>query len=234
MTARKAGSNVTRSSAAGAPKRTRIMVVDDHPVMREGLKRVIEDADDLVVCAQAGSIQGALELVETTQPDLIIVDIALGGQNGLELIKDVKVRHPRLPMLVHSMHEEQIYAQRSLRAGARGYLMKQEPTPKLVQAVRQVLAGEVYLSETMTRQMLHRMAEGGSGKDVSPVERLSDRELEVFELLGQGQKTKEIAEQLHLSVKTVQTYCEHLKEKLLLRDATGLMRFAVQWVEARR
>jgi DNA-binding NarL/FixJ family response regulator len=210
------------------------MVVDDHPIMREGLTRVIEESGDLVVCAQAESIQRALELVETTQPDLIIVDIALGGQNGLELIKDVRARHPKLPMLVHSMHEEQIYAQRSLRAGARGYLMKQEPAPKLVQAVRQVLGGEVYLSETMTRQMLHRMAGGGSGEDVSPVERLSDRELEVFELLGQGQKTKEIAEQLHLSVKTVQTYCEHLKEKLLLRDGTGLVRFAVQWVEAHK
>ena len=234
MTARKTGSKVTRGSAAGAAKRTRIMVVDDHPVMREGVKRVIEEADDLIVCAQAGSVQGALELVERTQPDMIIVDIALGGQNGLELIKDVKVRHPKLPMLVHSMHEEQVYAQRSLRAGARGYLMKQEPTPKLLEAVRQVLGGEIYLSESMTRQMLQRMAGSGSGKSVSPVESLSDRELEVFELLGQGQKTKEIAEQLHLSVKTVQTYCEHLKEKLLLRDGTGLVRFAVQWVEAQK
>jgi len=230
MTARKTG----RGSAASEPKRPRIMIVDDHPIMREGLTRVIEENGDLVVCAQAESIQRALELVETTQPDLIIVDIALGGQNGLELIKDVKVRHPKLPMLVHSMHEEQVYAQRSLRAGARGYLMKQEPAPKLLQAVRQVLGGEVYLSETMTRQMLHRMAGGWSGKDVSPVERLSDRELEVFELLGQGQKTKEIAHHLHLSVKTVQTYCEHLKEKLLLRDGTSLVRFAVQWVEAQK
>ena len=195
---------------------------------------MIEEGGDLVVCAQAESIQRALELVETTEPDLIIVDIALGGQNGLELIKDVKARHPKLPMLVHSMHEEQIYAQRSLRAGARGYLMKKEPAPRLLQAVQQVLGGEVYLSETMTRKMLHRLAGGTSGKDVSPVELLSDRELEVFELLGHGQKTKEIAEQLHLSVKTVQTYCEHLKEKLLLRDGTGLVHFAVQWVEAQK
>lgn len=230
MTARKTG----RGPAASELKKLRIMVVDDHPIMREGLIRVIEEGGDLVVCAQAESIQRALELVKITEPDLIIVDIALGGQNGLELIKDVKARHPKLPMLVHSMHEEQIYAQRSLRAGARGYLMKQEPAPKLLQAVRQVLGGEVYLSETMTRQMLHRVAGGASGKDASPVELLSDRELEVFELLGKGQKTKEIAEQLHLSVKTVQTYCEHLKEKLLLRDGTGLVRFAVQWVEAQK
>jgi DNA-binding NarL/FixJ family response regulator len=162
------------------------------------------------------------------------VDIGLGGTNGLELIKDVKARHPKLPVLVHSMHEEQVYAQRSLQAGARGYLMKQEPAAKLLQAIRQVLSGEIYLSETMTRRMLHRVAGSPSGKGLSPVECLSDRELEVFELLGRGQKTKEIAGQLHLSVKTVQTYCEHLKEKLLLRDATSLVRFAVQWAEAQK
>jgi DNA-binding NarL/FixJ family response regulator len=230
MTARKTG----RGQAASEPQRSRIMVVDDHPIMREGLTRVMEEGGDFLVCAQAESIPRALELLETTRPDLIIVDIALGGQNGLELIKDVKVRHPKLPVLVHSMHEEQVYAQRALRAGARGYLMKQEPAPKLMQAVRQILGGEIYLSETMTRQMLHRMAGDKSGTDVSSLERLSDRELEVFELIGRGQKTKEIAQHLHLSVKTVQTYCEHLKEKLVLRDGTGLVHFAVQWVESQK
>jgi DNA-binding NarL/FixJ family response regulator len=234
MKARKAGPPAKAGADGAAVKKVRIMVVDDHPIMREGLTRVIEEAADLTVCAQAESIERALELMETSEPDLVIVDIALGGQNGLELIKDVKVRYPKLPVLVHSMHEEQVYAQRSLRAGARGYLMKQEPAPKLLQAIRRVLAGEIYVSETMTRQMLHRMAGAGSGGDVSPVERLSDRELEVFELLGQGRKTKEIAHHLHLSVKTVQTYCEHLKEKLVLRDGTGLVRFAVQWAEAQK
>jgi DNA-binding NarL/FixJ family response regulator len=215
-------------------KRARIVVVDDHPTMREGLARVIDETGDLSVCAQAESIHRALELVETTQPDLAIVDITLGGQNGIELIKDLKVRHPKLPVLVHSMHDEQVYAQRSLRAGARGYLMKHEPPPKLLHAIRQVLAGEIYLSETMTRQLLHRVADTPSGIGVSPVERLSDRELEVFERLGQGRKTKEIAHDLHLSVKTVQTYCEHLKKKLQLKDATSLVRFAVQSVEAQK
>ena len=234
MTARTADSKVKRGQAGTAPKKVRIMVVDDHPIMREGLTRVIEEAGDLAVCAQAESIQRALELIEKTEPGLIIVDIGLGGTNGLELIKDVKARHPKLPVLVHSMHEEQVYAQRSLQAGARGYLMKQEPAAKLLQAIRQVLSGEIYLSETMTRRMLHRVAGSASGKGLSPVECLSDRELEVFELLGRGQKTKEIAGQLHLSVKTVQTYCEHLKEKLLLRDATSLVRFAVQWAEAQK
>ena len=234
MTARKADSKVKRGQAGIAPKKVRIMVVDDHPIMREGLTRVIEEASDLAVCAQAESIQRALELIEKAQPDLIIVDIGLGGTNGLELIKDVKARYPKLPVLVHSMHEEQVYAQRSLQAGARGYLMKQEPAAKLLRAIRQVLSGEIYLSEAMTRQMLHRMAGSASGNGLSAVECLSDRELEVFELLGRGQKTKEIAHDLHLSIKTVQTYCEHLKEKLLLRDATGLVRFAVQWVEAQK
>jgi DNA-binding NarL/FixJ family response regulator len=164
---------------------------------------VIDETGDLIVCAQAEGIQRALELIETTPPDLAIVDITLGGQNGIELIKDLKVRHPKLPVLVHSMHDEAVYAQRSLRAGARGYLMKHEPPSKLLHAIRQVLAGEIYLSETMTRQMLHQVADSPFAKGVSPVERLSDRELQVFERLGQGRKTKEIAHDLRLSIKTV-------------------------------
>jgi DNA-binding NarL/FixJ family response regulator len=234
MKARKTGPLAKGGADGPVVKKVRILLVDDHPIMREGLTRVIEEAADLTVCAQAESIERALELIGTSQPDLVIVDIALGGQNGLELIKDVKVRYPKLPVLVHSMHEEQVYAQRSLRAGARGYLMKQEPAPKLLQAIRRVLAGEIYVSETTTRQMLQRLADASSTKSVSPMERLSDRELEVFELLGQGRKTREIAHDLHLSIKTVQTYCEHLKEKLLLRDGTSLVRFAVQWVEAQK
>ena len=232
MTLRKPNSTLKRHSSVVAPKRARIVVVDDHPTMREGLARVIDETGDLTVCAQAGSIQRALELIETTQPDLAIVDITLGGQNGIELIKDLKVRYPKLPVLVHSMHDEQVYAQRSLRAGARGYLMKHEPPATLLQAIRQVLAGEIYLSETMNRLMLHSLA--GTTQGVPLVERLSDRELEVFEHLGRGRKTKEIADDLHLSVKTVQTYCEHLKVKLQLRDATSLVRFAVQWAEAQK
>jgi DNA-binding NarL/FixJ family response regulator len=232
VTGRKSGSTSKRCLLNSGPKRARILLVDDHPTMREGLARVIDEADDLTVCGQAENIHGALELIEAAQPDLAIVDITLRRENGLELIKDLKIRHPKLIVVVHSMHDEQVYAQRSLRAGARGYLMKHEPPPQLLHAIRQVLAGEIYLSETMTRQMLHHIADSPVAKGVSPVERLSDRELEVFEQLGQGRKTKEIAADLHLSVKTVQTYCEHLKEKLQLKDATSLVRFAVQWVEA--
>lgn len=231
MTGRKSGLPQSRRSDSVAAKKTRILVVDDHPTMREGLARVIDDTGDLMVCGAAENIHDALELIEGTQPDLAIVDITLRRENGIELIKDLKIRHPELPVLVHSMHDEQVYAQRSLRAGARGYLMKHEPPPKLLYAIRQVLAGEIYLSEAMTRQMLHDMAQSPGAKAVSPVELLSDRELEVFEQLGQGRKTKEIAADLHLSVKTVQTYCEHLKEKLQLKDGTSLVRFAVQWAE---
>lgn len=234
MTRQQPGSKSRRRSLGIAPKKARILVVDDHPTMREGLARVIDETGDLMVCAQAESVHRALELIETIQPDLAIVDITLRRENGIELVKDLKIRHPKLPVLVHSMHDEQVYAQRSLRAGARGYLMKHEPPLKLLHAIRQVLAGEIYLSETMTRQMLHHVADSPFAKGLSPVERLSDRELQVFEQLGQGRKTKEIAADLHLSVKTVQTYCEHLKEKLQLKDATSLVRFAVQWVEAQR
>ncbi|HEX5221836.1 MAG TPA: response regulator transcription factor [Verrucomicrobiae bacterium] len=232
MSGRKPDPTSKRRSLSSGPKRARILLVDDHPTMREGLARVIDETGDLVVCAQAESIHRALELMESTQPDLAIVDITLRRENGIELIKDLKIRHPQLPVLVHSMHDEQVYAQRSLRAGARGYLMKHEPPTRLLQAIRQVLAGEIYLSEAMTRQMLHHIADSPFAKGISPVERLSDRELQVFEQLGQGRKTKEIAADLHLSVKTVQTYCEHLKEKLQLQDSTSLTRFAVQWVEA--
>ena len=232
MSGGKSGSTSRRRSPSIGLRKARILLVDDHPTMREGLARVIDDTDDLIVSGQAENIHSALELIETTQPDLAILDVTLRRENGLELIKDLKIRHPKLIVLVHSMHDEQVYAQRSLRAGARGYLMKHEPPAQLLHAIRHVLAGEIYLSETMTRQMLHHVADSPVAKGVSPVERLSDRELEVFEQLGQGRKTKEIAADLHLSVKTVQTYCEHLKEKLQMKNATSLVRFAVQWVEA--
>jgi DNA-binding NarL/FixJ family response regulator len=214
--------------------KARILVVDDHPIVREGLVRVIDQTTDLLVCAHAENIPRALEAVERSKPDLVVVDISLGGQNGIELIKDIKVRYPALPVLVHSMYDETMYAERCLRVGAKGYVMKQEPPQRLLEGVRRVLKGEVHLSEAMTKQLLCRITSGPGGKGNSPSELLSDRELEVFEMLGRGQRTKEIAELLHLSDKTVQTHREHIKEKLNLNDAVSLVRQAVQWVEAQR
>jgi DNA-binding NarL/FixJ family response regulator len=210
------------------------MVVDDHPVMCEGLVRLIDETGEFTVCGQAGTISKAVELIDAECPDLVILDITLGNQNALELIKDIKMRQSNLPILVHSMHDELAYAQRSLRAGARGYLMKHEPTHRLLEAIRHVWAGEIYLSKKMTRQLLHRVADSPSAMSASPLADLTDRELDVFQRLGQGQKTSDIARDLHLSIKTVQTYCAHLKEKLQVRDAAGLVRFAVQSLEAHR
>ncbi len=214
--------------------RSCIIVVDDHPIVREGLVRVIDQTDDLAVCGQAEGIPQALTLIEKSKPALVIVDIALGGQNGIELIKDIKIRSPNLPVLVHSMYDESLYAERCLRAGAKGYVMKQEPPTTLLKAVRQILGGAVYLSEPMTKQLLWRISDGGPGKGNSPAELLSDRELEVFELLGRGFRTQEIAKELHLSDKTIQTHREHIKEKLNIPDAVNLVRQAVRWVESQK
>ncbi len=227
---RKPADNIpTASPGAG---KIGILIVDDHPIVRQGLVRVIDQTPDLHVCCEAEDIAQALGLLEKAHPGLVVVDIALGSQNGLELMKDIKARHPELPVLVHSMYDEAMYAERCLRAGAKGYIMKREPPSRLISAIRQVLRGEVALSEAMTKQLLCRISDGGAARGNSPAEVLSDRELEVFELLGRGYRTKEIAQELHLSDKTVQTYREHIKEKLELKDVVALVRRATQWVQA--
>lgn len=216
----------------GKQKKTRVLLVDDHPTMREGLIRVIEREVDLTVCGEAESIQRALEMIEASKPDIAVVDISLGGQNGIELIKDIKIRYSQLPVLVHSMHDESVYAERSLRAGAKGYISKKEPPQKLLQAIREVLQGEISLSEAMTRQILHAVGADRPDRKTSPFRELSDREFEVFELTGQGLGTKEIAGALHVSEKTVQAHRDHIRQKLDLPDGRGLTRFAIRWVES--
>ncbi|MBI1882807.1 MAG: response regulator transcription factor [Chlamydiae bacterium] len=209
----------------------KVLVVDDHPVVRQGLTQLINQEKDLVVCGDVeGGAQG-LDAIKRLSPDVVIVDISLRGMSGLDLIKNIKVRYPDLPILVLSMHDESLYAERVLRAGARGYIMKEEAIGKVLVAIRCVVDGEVYVSQKMTARILEKSIGGRFEKSVSPVERLSDRELEVFQMIGKGFATRQVAKQLHLSVKTVETYRENIKEKMKLDNATELVRHAIQWVE---
>ena len=208
----------------------RVMIVDDHPMMRQGLAQLINNESDLKVCAEADTAGQALNLVLSQKLDLILLDISLPDKSGLELIKDILTQKPELPVLVVSMHDEMLYAERVLRAGARGYLMKQEGGRKMMEAIRQVLAGKVYVSEKIAVQILEAFS-GRRAEAASPIERLSDREFEVFQLIGQGRTTREIATHLRLSVKTVEVHRANIKLKLKLKTATDLVRYAVRWTE---
>ncbi|HUS93529.1 MAG TPA: response regulator transcription factor [Phycisphaerae bacterium] len=222
----------TASDAPGGGK-TRVLIVDDHPVVREGLSRRINRQDDMEVCGEAETRSDALAAIAACRPDLAIVDLGLKDSSGLELIKDIKVRYPDLPVLVLSMQDESVYAERVLRAGARGYVMKHEATEKVLLAARRVLEGKVYLSEKLSADFLDILFGGRKGPPgASAGELLTDRELEVFELLGQGLGTRQIAERLYLSVKTIENHREHIKEKLKLSSAPELVRRAVLWVQS--
>ena len=213
-------------------RKIRVLVVDDHPVVREGLTRRINRQDDMEVCGEAETRSDALTIIGSSRPDLVIVDLALRDSSGLELIKDIKVRQPDLPMLVLSMQDESVYAERALKAGARGYVMKHEATDKVIVAVRHVFAGKVYLSEKLSSKFLEVLFGRKGEPGASPSELLTDRELEVFELLGGGLSTRQIAEQLHLSIKTIEAYREHIKDKLKLDGANELLHRAFQWVQS--
>lgn len=208
---------------------TRIMIVDDHPIVRRGLVDVIEQESDLRVCAEAATASEAFRELKNGGCELAIIDLSLKETDGLELVKQIKARYPSVRMLVASVHSEEIYAERVIRAGAMGYINKAQATEKVVQAVRQVLKGSVYLSSAMSEQLLHRMMQGSQEAQRSPMENLSDRELEVFELIGRGHTTQQISQALHLSPKTIETYREHIKTKLNLGNSTELVRHAVQW-----
>jgi len=213
-----------------SPKR--LLIVDDHPMMRHGLAQLIDNEGDLKVAAEADTAGQAITLVGRQKFELALVDISLPDKNGLELIKDLRTLQPALPLLVVSMHDEMIYAERVLRAGARGYIMKQEGGQKFLQAIRHVLAGQVYVSEKMSARILETLSGGPPQSPGSPVRRLSDREFEVFQLIGQGVGTAEIATRLHLSVKTVEVHRANIKQKLNLTTATELVRYAVRWLDA--
>src|SRR5271156_6175448 len=206
----------------------RILVVDDHPIVRQGLALLINREPDLVVCGEAEEAQGALHVLSSSRPDVLIVDISLNGPDGLDLLKTIRTTHPTLPVLILSMHDESIYAERALRAGANGYIMKQEATEKVLVAIRRILSGEIYVSDRIANSMLQHYVRGNPTGH-SSIADLTDRELEVFRLIGEGQGTRQIAEALHLSVKTVESYQAHIKEKLSLRSARELVQHAVQW-----
>ena len=208
----------------------RILIVDDHPVVCDGLKNLIEREEDLTVCGQAADAATALKLIPETSPDIALVDLSLEHSSGLELVKDMRDQYPDLPVLVLSMHDEMVYGERAVRSGARGYLMKGESSQRVASAIRTVLQGEVFLSERLMAQIASRLSHAKTIRP--PIERLSDRELEVFQMLGQGISTSAIAEKLNLSVKTVQMYVARAKEKFGVTSARELMREAVRWEEA--
>ena len=212
-----------------AAKKSKVFVVDDHPIVRQGLALLINRESDLAVCGEAEDAQTAIQAVATTKPDVLVVDISLSGPDGLDLLKDVRMRHPELPVLILSMHDESIYAERALRAGAQGYIMKQEATEKVLVALRRILCGEIYVSERIANRMLQRYIGNRSAGRPSSIADLTDRELEVFRLIGEGHSTRQIAEELHISVKTVESYQAHIKEKLSLRSARELVQHAIQW-----
>jgi len=208
----------------------RIFIVDDHPVFREGLVGLVKREPGWTVCGEADTAPQALTAIERLKPDLVLADIGLPGRSGLELIKDLRAACPELAVLVISMHDEALYAERILRAGGRGYIMKQEGPEKMLQAIRQVLEGQIYLSGRMSIRILDAFS-GGRGNTSSPITRLTDRELEVLQLVGEGKDSHDIAGQLHLSVKTVDAHRGHIKEKLNLKTGTELICYAARWVE---
>ena len=206
-----------------------VLVVDDHPLMRQGLALLINQQQDMQVCGEAQEAQAAMHAIAQLRPDIMILDISLNGPDGLDILKNIRATNPDLPVLILSMHDEAIYAERALRARANGYIMKQEATEKVLVAVRRILNGEVYLSERMSNKMLQQYIGGAPSMIQSRIASLSDRELEVFRLIGEGRGTREIAEELHLSIKTVETYQAHIKEKLALRSGRELIQHAIQW-----
>lgn len=221
-----------KNSDTGHAKKIKVLVVDDHPIVRQGLAQVINQEPDMVLDSEAADVAEAMDRYRKAKPDFAIIDISLKGGNGLELTKSLLAIDPKLPVLIMSMHDESLYVQRVLKAGARGYLMKQEATERVVNAIRKILAGDVYVSERMNEALLNQLASGSSGKASSKnasVENLSDRELEILQLVGQGRGTRQIAEEIHVSVKTVESHYAKIKEKLNLKNANELIQYAVKW-----
>ncbi|HEY7088223.1 MAG TPA: response regulator transcription factor [Tepidisphaeraceae bacterium] len=219
----------TISAPEPSTRKRSVLLIDDHPIVRQGLSQLINQQPDLFVSAEAASARDAMDAIEKGSFEIAIVDISLDDRSGIELIKDLRSQQPNLPILALSMHDEALYAERALRAGAKGYIMKQEATEKVMSAIRKVLEGQIYLSERMASRLLDQFVSAKPGDEESPLGRLSDRELEIFTMIGRGLGTREIANKLYLSIKTVEAHREHIKEKLKLKSGTELMRMAVQY-----
>jgi DNA-binding NarL/FixJ family response regulator len=221
-----------KKEQAKTGKKTQVLIVDDHPVVRDGLVTIINHEQDFNACGQADDAARALKAIAELKPDVVVADISLKSSDGIELTKSIKVRYPRLPVIVFSVHDESIYAERALRAGAHAYMMKETVSENIVKAIRTVLNGEIFVSEKISKKFLHKIAGDKTGTARTPIDNLSDRELEIFRLIGEGYKASQIAKQLHLSIKTIETYRTRIKEKLGLVNASELLRYSIRWAKS--
>jgi DNA-binding NarL/FixJ family response regulator len=227
-------SSVAASGVIGAKRSVhRVLIVDDHPIVRQGLRRVMENEDDLTVCGEAESVGDARAAIKEFNPDVIVADISLKQGDGIELVRDVRAHHPHLPILVLSMHDETIYAERLLAAGANGYIMKQAASEQFLVAIRRVIEGGIYVSESIGNKMIQKFASGGTYLSANPIDRLSNRELQILHMIGKGMSTREAAQSLNLSIKTVESHRQRIKRKLNLTTGTQLVQYAVNWFTGR-
>jgi DNA-binding NarL/FixJ family response regulator len=213
-------------------KKIQVLIVDDHPVVRDGLVTIVNHERDMNVCGQAEDAYQALKAVTELKPDIVVTDISLKSSDGIELTKNIKTRYPELPVIIFSVHDESIYAERALRAGAHAYMMKETVSENIIKAIRTVLNGEIFVSDKILKKFLHNIAGGKADAAKTPMEHLSDRELEIFRLIGEGLKASQIAKQLHLSVKTIETYRTRIKEKLGLVNASELLQYSIRWAKS--
>jgi DNA-binding NarL/FixJ family response regulator len=220
-------------SALPDPKKSRVVIIEDHPMFRERLAHLIDKEEDMIVCGEADNALDGLALIQRAKPSLAIVDITLKGSGGLDLLKDIRAHEIELPVLVLSMHDESLYAERALRAGAKGYITKHEASAKVMTAIRCVLGGEIYLDQRIMARILRRIVGGGDAVAARPIDRLTDRELAVFELIGEGRTTREIGRRLHVGLTTVDTYRARIKEKLNLENGAQLHAEASRWIQER-
>jgi DNA-binding NarL/FixJ family response regulator len=218
---------------AGKRRVRRVLIVDDHPIVRQGLRRIMENEEDLVVCGEAETARDARTAIKELNPDVMIADISLKQSDGIELVRDVRAHYPQLPILVLSMHDETIYAERMLSAGANGYIMKQAASEQFLVSLRRVLDGGIYVSEAVGNNMIQKFAAGGSYISANPIDRLSNRELQILHMIGKGMSTRETAESLNLSIKTVESHRQRIKRKLNLSTGTQLVQYAVNWFTGR-